>query len=155
MRSAYCAASVRSCIAATSVSPDSCAKHVEKVERLLLVPDVERGGRLVEQDDRRLLRERPGDDDALLLAARERPEPPLDEREQIEPRERAGRRVAIAGALLRERAEMRRAAEEDVLGDRHPRRRRRLLRNDRDEASRARDARELERGPPAERDLAA
>ena len=53
--------------------------------------DVERGGRLVEQHDRRLLRERPRDDDTLLLAARERPEPPVGERQEIEPRERAGR----------------------------------------------------------------
>ena len=57
--------------------PGLLAKAVEQVERLLLVPDVERGGRLVEQDDRRLLRERAGDDDALLLAAGERPEPPV------------------------------------------------------------------------------
>ena len=50
------------------------AERVEELERLLLVADVERGGRLVEQDDARVLDERPGDDDALALATAERPE---------------------------------------------------------------------------------
>ena len=118
------------------------AEAVEQLERLLLVADVEGGGRLVEQDDPRLLRERACDDDALLLAAAERPETPVGEREQVEPRERAGGRVAVARSLLRERAEMRRPAEEHVLGDGHPRRRRRLLRHDGDEPRELR-AREL------------
>ena len=130
MRSAYCAASVRSCIAATSVSPDSARSSVEQLERLLLMADVERRSRLVEQDDPRLLRERTCDDDALLLAARERPETPSRVAEQVEPRRARGGGLAIPPPLLRERAEVRRAAEEHVLAHRHPGRRRGLLRDD-------------------------
>ena len=91
MRSAYCAARVRSCIAATRVRLGLGPQHVEQLERLLLVPDVERGGRLVEEDDAGLLRQRTGDDGALLLASRERPQPALPEPEQVEALERAGR----------------------------------------------------------------
>ena len=45
---------------------------VDELEHLLLVADVERGRRLVEQHDRRALGQRPGDEHALALAARER-----------------------------------------------------------------------------------
>ena len=152
MRSAYCAASVRSCIAATS-EPGLRAQPVEELERLLLMPDVERGGRLVEEDDLRLLRERARDDDALLLTAGERPEAAVGEREEVEPRERARRRVAVARALLRERAEVRRPAEEHVLRDRHPGRSRRLLRDDGDEPRELRACEVVDRAA-VERDLA-
>ena len=70
------------------------AQAVEQLERLLLVPDVERGGRLVEEHDARLLRERARDDDALLLAAGERA--------------RAGARGRRAGRAARARAPPRR-----------------------------------------------
>ena len=101
----------------------------------------------------RLLGERPRDDDALLLASRERPEAPVGEGEEVEPRERAGRRVPVAGAFLRKRTEVRRPPEERVLGHRHPGRRRRLLRHDGDEPRELR-ARQLAHASPVEDDLA-
>ncbi len=91
------------------------AERVEDLERLLLVPDVERGGRLVEEDDRRLLGERPGDDDPLALAAGERAERAIAQAVEIELDEGSRRGVAVVRALARERPEVRRAAEEDVL----------------------------------------
>ena len=106
------------------------AKRVEQLERLLLMADVERCSRLVEQDDPRLLRERTCDHDTLLLAAGQRPETPPRVAEQVEPRERLGRGPAIPQTLLGERAEVRRAAEEHVLAHRHPGRSRGLLRDD-------------------------
>ena len=63
------------------------AQAVEELERLLLMPDVERGRRLVEEHDPRLLRDRARDDDPLLLTAGERPQAAIGEREQVEPRE--------------------------------------------------------------------
>ena len=44
---------------------------VERGENALLGPRIERAGRLVQQQDRRVLEERAGDSDALLLAARQ------------------------------------------------------------------------------------
>ena len=116
-RSAYCAARVRSCIAATSVRPDSSAERVEELERLLLVADVERGGRLVEEHDRRLLRERARDDGALPLAAARasRAVRSRQARAGRAARARAGRPRGRRCALARERAEVRRAPEQHVL----------------------------------------
>ena len=61
-------------------------QRVEELERLLLVPDVEGRGRLVEEDDAGLLRKRAGDDDALLLATAERAETTLAIVEEVEAR---------------------------------------------------------------------
>ena len=55
------------------------AERVDELEHLLLAPEVERRRRLVEQEDRRLLRERAGEDGALELAAGERAEAALRE----------------------------------------------------------------------------
>ena len=133
--------------------PGLLAQPVEQLERLLLMPDVERGSRLVEENDLRLLGERARDDDTLLLSAGQRPEAAIGEGQEVEPRERASCCLAIARALLRERPEVWRPAEEHVLRDGHPRRRRRLLRYDGDE-TRELGARELLDRTPAERDLA-
>ena len=43
-----------------------------ELERLLLAPDVECGRRLVQEQQRRFLRQRPREHDALLLAAAQR-----------------------------------------------------------------------------------
>ena len=51
--------------------PDLLLQILQKVEDLRLDRDVERGDRLVADDDVRLQRERPGDADALALAAGE------------------------------------------------------------------------------------
>ena len=117
------------------------------------MPDVERRGRLVEEHDRSPLSECARDDDALLLAARERAEEPVAVVEEVHPRERLPRDLPVPEPLLREAAEVRRAAEEDVLRDRHPRRRRRLLRQDGDE-TRDLDAAERARRAALEGDRA-
>ena len=50
---------------------ESGAQLVEQIQHLLLHGDVERGDRLIGNDQLRLHRERAGDADALALAARE------------------------------------------------------------------------------------
>ncbi len=97
------------------------------------MPDVERGGGLVEEHDLRLLRERTGDHGPLLLATRERSEPALAEPHEVEPGERPGGRLPVVSALLGERAQVRRTTEQHVFADRHPRRSRRLLWNHREQ----------------------
>src|SRR5581483_4968782 len=67
------------------------------------------------------------------LAAGERGEHPPGERHELEPVERPPRRVTVADGLPGEVAEVRRAAEQDVLGDGEPGRRLRDLRHERDE----------------------
>ena len=52
---------------------------------------------------RRLLRERAGDDDPLALAAAQRAERSVAERQQVEPRERPRRRFAVGLPLARQR----------------------------------------------------
>ena len=111
----------------------SLAQPVEKLERLLLVPDVERGRRLVEQDDRRLLGEGARDDGALALAAGERPERRSASSVELETLERVPGGVAIRGTLACERPEVRRPSHQHVLGDGEPRRRLGRLRDDREE----------------------
>ena len=76
-------------------------------------------GRLVEQQQRRLLREGAGEHGPLPLAAGERAEPPAGELQQIEPPERVARRVAVARLSAREVADVRRAAEQHVSRDGH------------------------------------
>jgi hypothetical protein len=77
---------------------------------------------------------RPCDHDPLLLPPGERAERACSAVEHVEPGECACGGLTITGSLLRERAKVRGAAEEHVLGHRHPGRRRRLLGNDGDEA---------------------
>ena len=97
--SAYWPASVRSCIVVTTVSP-SAAEGVDKLEHELLTAEVERRRRLVEQEHRRLLRERAREHGTLQLAAAERAERPLAEALEVEapqglrapPRDRGGPR---------------------------------------------------------------
>jgi hypothetical protein len=48
---------------------------LDQVEHLLGLRDAEGGGRLVEDDDARLLQDRRGDRDGLALSARERRDP--------------------------------------------------------------------------------
>src|SRR5581483_1056592 len=82
--------------------------------------------------DRRVLSERPRQHGALELAAGERRERALGERAQLEQVERAFGREAVARRLACEVAEMRRAPEKDVLGDRQAGRRLGDLRHERE-----------------------
>ena len=70
--------------------PVVVAEAGDQFERLLLVADVEGAGGLVEQQDRRLLGEGTGDDEALLFAAAQRAESPIGELAEVEPFEDAG-----------------------------------------------------------------
>ena len=134
MRSTYCAASVRSCIAATRVSSDSARSVSRSSSACCWWPMSSAAVGSSRIDDARLLSECARDDGPLLLAARERAEPAVGEREQVEPPERARRRLEVRAALAGERAEVGCAPEQHVLGDGHPRRRRGLLRDDGDQA---------------------
>src|SRR6266567_2348225 len=60
-----------------------------QLEQLHLVPQVERGGRLVEHEQPGLLRQRPRQPDALVFAARERPEPAVGQVRRVACGERA------------------------------------------------------------------
>ena len=97
----------------------------EQVRNLELVADIERRRRLVEQQDVGLLRERAGDDHALLFAARER-----GERAPLEPG--LPRDLDIARTLELERAEMRVAAHQRDLEHGVVEREVRFLGHDRD-----------------------
>ena len=108
-----------------------CAKLGDELERLLLTADVERGRRLVEEEERRLLRERACQHDALLLASAQRMQPPFGERPQLEALERAAGSRPIAPAFAAERADVRRPPQEDVLADRQIGGQHRRLRDER------------------------
>src|SRR5438034_322220 len=79
---------------------------------LELMTDVERGGRLVEQQDLRALRQRAGDDDALLLAAAERVEGAALEAVGARRFERLPGDGEIGRSFQRKRPEMRKAPHE-------------------------------------------
>ena len=119
-----------SCIAQSTVSSPCSPQRRDELERLLLAADVERGRRLVEQEQRRLLRERAAEHGPLLLAAAQRLEPPVGERAEVEAGERAARDLEVARAFAAERPEVRRAPEQDVFVDAHPRGQERGLGNE-------------------------
>src|SRR5581483_7491223 len=129
------------------------SQAVDQLEHLLLMADVERGRRLVEEHDRRALRERAGDQHPLTLAAGQRGDDPVREREEIKARQRVVHRGEIARSLDAERGDVRRPAEQDVVG--HPRTfgDDRGLRNKRDQP-RPLAARQRRRPPAAEEQLA-
>src|SRR5438552_3680344 len=81
---------------------DLDAKRVEQLERLLLVTDVERARRLVEEQDRRVLDERTREYGALTLAAAQRIERAVGELDQLEPPQRTLDRDEVTPALRRE-----------------------------------------------------
>ena len=96
--------------------------------------DVERRGRLVEQQDLGLLREGARDHDALLLAAGERGEAPAFQRGGARRGEGLPRERHVARPFELERAEMRVAAHEGDLEHRVVEREVRFLRHDRNRA---------------------
>ena len=128
-------------------------QRVDELEHELLAAEVERRRRLVEQQHRRLLRERAREDRALQLAAAVRAERPFGEGLELEAAQRLCRRLAVATPLAAEIRDVRRTAEEDVLRDRQRRRRLGLLRDAGDEAS-DRTPTEPARVPSVDVDLA-
>ena len=56
-------------MAVSTVRPSSSLQHRDEIEHLLLRSHVQRARRLVEDDEARLLRERPREHGALTLAA--------------------------------------------------------------------------------------
>ena len=95
------------------------AQPGDELEGLLLVADVERARRLVEQQDRRLLGEGAGDHEALALAAAQRAEAPVGERAELEPVEHVGGHRLVVTALRAEVADVRRPPEQHVLEPGH------------------------------------
>ena len=71
---------------ASTVRPRSRAQPVDELEHLLLVADVQRAGRLVEQQHPGALSQRPGQEDPLPFAAGQRLQPAAGERAEIQPR---------------------------------------------------------------------
>jgi len=84
-----------------------------QLEQAHLVFQVERHARLVEDEQLGFLRERAGDTNALVLAAREGPEPAIGEVERVAGRERAIHGVMICGAFAPPEREMGIAAEQN------------------------------------------
>lgn len=91
------------------------AKQLEKLE---LVADVEERGRLVEQEQRRLLRQCHRDPDPLAFATGELGHGPVGEGFDARGCHRPGHGVDVGGGGTAEQASVRVAAEEDELAHR-------------------------------------
>jgi hypothetical protein len=102
---------------------------VNQLEHLLLMTDVQRRGRLVEQQHGRLLGQCPGEHGALALTTGQAGQPALGEHGQLQAVHGTPRRVPVVAAGAAEITEVRRAAEQHVLADRHVRREHRFLRH--------------------------
>ena len=93
-----------SCVTRTSVTLRACAYLQQQVDDVPAVRAVEIAGRLVGQDQRRIVGQRARDRDALLLAARELRRvvmPAIVQPDFVEQRLRARRRIPPAGDLHR------------------------------------------------------
>ena len=112
------AAKFRSCVEMTIDDRDAALEVAQQRRDLELIGEIERGRRLVEQEDgaggsarAADLRQRRGDDHALLLAAAQRRERPRSSRCAVPVAASASRAIAMIGRPLDlERAEMRVAA---------------------------------------------
>src|SRR5207237_559799 len=100
------------------------AREREDLER---VREVLSRGRLVEEESRRALRDGAREDDALALAARERQEGPIPERERAREREALLGSLHVLGALEKEAAPEQMPAHERDLEAGHVERDSRLL----------------------------
>ena len=135
------AAKFRSCVATTIVSAALAIEPAEQGGDVELVAEIERRRRLVEQQDVRLLGQRAGDDDALLLAAGERGETAALEGERCPVAASASRAIGhVARALEFEGAEVGVAPHQGDLEHGVVEREVRFLRHDRDATARARRA---------------
>ncbi len=89
-RSANAAARLTSWSAATTARAALAREAAHDGEEAGLLAEVEVGRGLVEEEERRALRETPRDGDAAALAARERVHAPVRERDEVGGRERVG-----------------------------------------------------------------
>ena len=97
------------------------AQGIHEIEDLLLMPDVEGGRGLVEEQHAGLLGDGAGEDDALQFAARQLRGEPRSQAEQVEPCQRIFDDPPILGPLSRRKAaEVGVAAEGDVRADSDP-----------------------------------
>ena len=102
-------------MALSTVRPPSGPEGRDQLEHLLLRADVERARRLVEKEQRRVLRDRPGEDRPLSLAAAERPEAPVDEMGPVQAGERGAGGDDVPRARAARVAKVRRPTQDDVL----------------------------------------
>ena len=114
--------------------PRSRLRRREQRRDLELIAEIERCGRLVQQQHVRGLRQRAGDHDALFLAAAQRREPARLERRGAGRRERVARDLLIVRAFELERAEVRVAAHQHDVEHGEVERAVRFLRHDGDAA---------------------
>lgn len=123
----------------------------EEIEKLDLVGDVEEGRRLVEQQDRRFLRQHHGDPDALALAAGQFVHQPVGEIGDAHRRHRRPDRLLVRPRPLPQEGLVRIAPAADQIGDADAVGRRRALRQ---QAEPARDLAGGQRGnlPAVEHD---
>jgi hypothetical protein len=92
------------------------------------VPEVEGGGRLVEQQHPRLLGEGPGQDRALLLPAGQGAQRPVGQAADLQPLHDVGDDATVRGTRSGQQRPVRGAAEEDVVAGGHRLRQDRQLR---------------------------
>ncbi len=122
------------------------AQPIDQFEGLLLVPDVERTRRLVEQHDRRLLGERPRDHQPLPLTTAHRAQVPARQVGEIEAFEHVGHHRTIVVGLDAEVADVGRAPQQHVLGAGHVGRQLGALRHVRDQFGTASRRADRQRG---------
>src|SRR5206468_2299674 len=122
--------------------------------RLRLVAQVEMRGGLVEHEEPRLLGQRPREQGALALAARELLERQRSQRERLRRRHGGARGGDVGGVLEEAARRVRVTAHQHELLDRERKGPRRLLRHHR-HLARQRPGREIAHGPSGEPDLAA
>ena len=96
-------------------------QFLHQLQHVLLVAEVQGGGRLVQQQDRGLLGQGPGQHGPLALPARQGPQLSFGQRAQVEPVEHLARHRQVAGAVAGEDAPVGGAAQQDVVDHRHPR----------------------------------
>ena len=104
---------------------------VDELEHVLLMADVERGGRLVEHQQAGVLHERTRDQHPLPLTTGQRADVATGELADAERVQCLGHELMVTSAVHREAGEVWRAAEERVLGDADRIRHDRVLRDHR------------------------
>ncbi len=92
---------------------------IDEFEGLLLMADVECAGRFVQQENRSLLGQCTGDDEALTLATRERSETTVGELRQVETFENVAHDGSVVSSLGTEIRDVRITSEKHVLEAAH------------------------------------